>query len=145
MPVRLELAVDANPLISALLGGFAFGLLFNPLFRCYTTERTTWEVKRYIPMISERSGVPEADVLTLFETFPLTAHQSSFYEERRVLATERIGARDPKDIDILALTYKLEAPLWTEDPDLRDLNDIYTVSTEDLRQIVLGAGESGET
>jgi predicted nucleic acid-binding protein len=142
MPIRLELAVDANPLISALLGGLAFPLLFSPLFRFMTTERTTWEVKRYIPMIAERSGVPEAEVLTLFETFPLTAYQSSFYEEHLALATERIGRRDPKDIDILALTYRLEASLWTADPDLRELDDIHTVSTEELRPLVFGEGTS---
>ena len=143
MPVRLELVVDANPLISALLGGVAFELLFSPLFRCVTTERTTWEVKRYIPMIAERSGVPEADVLALFETFPLTAHQSSFYEEHLSLATTNIGARDPKDIDILALTYRLGTSLWTADPDLRDIEDIHTISTEELREILIKEGTSG--
>ena len=140
MPAKLELAVDANPLISALLGGLAFDLLFSPLFSCSTTERTTWEVKRYIPMIVEQSGVPEAEVLSLFEAFPLTAYQSSFYEEHRSLATERIGARDPKDIDILALTYRLGTSLWTADNDLRDIEDIHTVSTEELRQSILGEG-----
>ena len=136
MPVRLELVVDANPLISALLGGQALQLLFSSLLHCVTTERTTWEVKRYIPMISERSGEPEEEVLALFEMFPLTAYQSSFYEEHMVLATERIGERDPKDIDILALTYRLKAPLWTADRDLQDLDDIQTVTTGELHQIL---------
>ena len=80
MAAQLELVVDANPLISAPLGGRAFLPLFNDLFRCVTTERTTWEVKRYIPMIAERSGVPEEEILYLFETFPLEAYQSGFYE-----------------------------------------------------------------
>ena len=52
------------------------------------------------------------EILYLFETFPLKAYQSGFYEAYTSRATERIADRDPKDIDILALTYKIEAPLW---------------------------------
>lgn len=144
MPVRLELAVDANPLVAALLGGQSLRMLFSPLLRCVTTERTTWEVKRYIPMIAERSGVSEAEVLSLFETFPLMAYQSSFYEAYIALATERIGERDPKDVDILALVYRLKTPLWTEDQDLQGLDDIQTIATEELRQIILREGLQGQ-
>ena len=68
---------------------------------------------------------------------------SSFYEAHVVLATERIGARDPKDIDILALTYALRAPLWTADQDLRDLDDIQTVITRELYQILSREGFDG--
>ena len=136
MAVQLELVVDANPLISALLGGRAFLPLFSDLFQCVTTERTTWEVKRYIPMIAGRSGVSEEDILYLFETFPVEAYQSGFYEAHISRAAERIGDRDPKDIDILALTYKMEAPLWTQDRDLQDVGDIQTVTTEDLCKLM---------
>jgi len=47
MLVRLEVIVDANPLVSALLGGRALSILLD-FFRFVTTERTTWEVKRYL-------------------------------------------------------------------------------------------------
>ena len=109
---RLELAVDANSLISALLGGRALQLLFNPLFLFATTERTTWEVKRYISVIAERLGIADIEVLNTFEDFPITAYQSYFYETAIGRATNAIGHRDPKDIDILALTYYLRIPLW---------------------------------
>ena len=45
----MKLVVDANIFISALTGGKAAELLFNPNFDLLTTERTTWEVKKYIP------------------------------------------------------------------------------------------------
>ena len=128
--------MDANPLISALLGGRASQLLFSDLFRCVTTERTTWEVKRYIPMIADRSGVSEEEILYLFEAFPLGAYPSGFYEAHISRATERIGDRDPKDVDILALTYKMKAPLWTHDRDLQCVRDIQTVTTEDLCKLM---------
>lgn len=129
---RLELVVDANPLISGLLGGTAFKVIFSDLFQCVTAEHTTWEVKKYIPMISARSGVSEEDILFVFETFPLTAHQASFYDTCMKRAEEQISHRDPKDVDILALTYRLKTPLWTEDLDLQNVQDIQTVSTEEL-------------
>lgn len=108
----------------------------HPLLQCCTTERTTWEVKRYLPMISQRTEVSQADLLFLFETFPLTAYQSVFYDAHRALATRRIAHRDPKDINILALTYQLQVPLWTADPDLLELSDIQTVATDQLRRLL---------
>lgn len=136
MPLRLEVAVDSTSLISALLGGRALQPLFSSLFRHLTTERTTWEVKRYLPMISARSGVPEPEVLSLFEAFPLTACQSAFYESSIPRATQQVGARDPRDVDILALTYRLGAPLWTADQDLRGVPDVQIVTTEDLFDLI---------
>lgn len=133
---RLELAVDANPLISALLGGRALQLLFNPLFFFVTTERTTWEVKRYISVIAERLEIAEIEVLNTFEDFPIRAYQSYFYETAIGRATNAIGHRDPKDIDILALTYHLGTPLWTHDADLQTIEGIQTVTTQDLFAII---------
>jgi predicted nucleic acid-binding protein len=46
----MKLVVDANIFISALIGGKAAELLFNPNFDLLTTERTTWEVKKYLPL-----------------------------------------------------------------------------------------------
>lgn len=132
MPLRLEVAVDSTSLISALLGGRALQPLFSPLFRHLTTERTTWEVKRYLPMISARSGVAEREVLQLFELFPLTAYQSVFYERFIPRADQQVGTRDPRDVDILALAYRLGAPLWTADRDLQEVPDVQIVTTEDL-------------
>ena len=48
------LVVDATPLLSALIGGSALPVLFDVRFRFITTEKTTWEVKRYIPRVVDR-------------------------------------------------------------------------------------------
>jgi predicted nucleic acid-binding protein len=42
---------------------------------------------------------------------------------------------DPKDIDYVALAYKLNCPLWTNDKNLKKLNSIKVFSTEDLLKI----------
>ena len=133
---RLELAVDANPLISALLGGQALKLLYSPLFLFVTTERTTWEVKKYIPEIAERLEISEIEMLETFEDFPLVAYQSDLYSSALSRAKNRIGLRDPKDVDILALVYHLRTPLWTQDLDLIDIEDIQTITTQDLLIVI---------
>ena len=134
--LRLELAVDANPLVSALLDGQALKLLFSPLFLFFTTERTTWEVKRYIPVISERLGIAEIEIFNTFDSFPIMAYQSNLYSPALSRATNAIGHRDSKDIDILAIAYHLRITLWTHDLDLIEIEDIQTVTTQDLLTII---------
>jgi predicted nucleic acid-binding protein len=52
----MKLVVDANIFISALIGGKAAELLFDPNFDLLTTERTTWEVKKYLIQNRRRHG-----------------------------------------------------------------------------------------
>ena len=76
----MKLVVDANIFISALIGGKAAELLFNPNFDLLTTERTTWEVKKYIPQLAEYTEDTSAHLLYLFELIPVRACQSQEYE-----------------------------------------------------------------
>jgi hypothetical protein len=59
---KQTLTIDAKQMISALLGGRAREVLYSDYFQFFTTERKTWEVKRYIPLISTKSGVPQEKV-----------------------------------------------------------------------------------
>ena len=43
--MKITIAVDAQPLFSALLGGVARRILFDPRFKFITTEFTLNEVK----------------------------------------------------------------------------------------------------
>ena len=54
----IRVVVDANVILSALLGGSARFILFDPRFEFVTAEFTLEEVERYIPRVSEKSGVP---------------------------------------------------------------------------------------
>jgi predicted nucleic acid-binding protein len=119
-------------MISALLGGKARKILYSRSFRFLTTERKTWEVKRYIPMISAKTGVPEERVLRAFELFPIVAFQDSFFDEEKNHALELIGKRDPTDADLLALALKLNDPLWSHDHDFRNIQEITVVTIDDL-------------
>ena len=62
----MKLVVDANVFISALVGGKAAELLFNPNLELITTERTTWEVKKYLPKLAAHTDQTPPDLLLLF-------------------------------------------------------------------------------
>ena len=49
----MKLVVDVNVFISALIGGKAAELLFNPDFELITTERTTFDKKGCFAKVSQ--------------------------------------------------------------------------------------------
>jgi predicted nucleic acid-binding protein len=132
----MKLVVDANVFISALIGGKAAELLFNPNFELLTTERTTWEVKKYLPMLAGYTEKSPADLLLLFELIPVRACQSREYERSLSTAQDLIGDRDPFDVDILALTLETGAPLWSNDSDFEEIDKITLLKTKDIIDLV---------
>ena len=132
----MKLVVDANVFISALVGGKAAELLFNPNFELVTTERTTWEVKKYLPKLAAHTDQTPPDLLLLFELIPVKAYQSREYESSLSRAQALIGNRDPFDIDILALTLKTGAPLWSNDSDFEKIDNITLLKTKDVIDLV---------
>jgi len=132
----MKLVVDANIFISALIGGKAADLLFNPNFDLLTTERTTWEVKKYLPQLAEYTEGTSAHLLYLFELIPVRACQSEEYETSLSTARLLIGDRDPCDVDILALTLETGVPLWSNDSDFEKIDEIALLKTEDVLELV---------
>lgn len=127
-----SLAVDANPLLSALRGGKARMILFSGKFNFMTTEHTIWEVKKYIPELAMQSDLPAGEIFYAFDHFPIITMPPVMYDERRQQAEELIAHRDPKDVDILALALKLDVPLWTNDRDFHDIPDLKIFTTADM-------------
>jgi predicted nucleic acid-binding protein len=130
--LRETIAVDANPLLSALRGGKARVALLSGKFIFITTEYTTWEVKKYIPELSKESGVPESELFYAFDHFPIIAMPPVVYDEKRNQAENLIARRDPKDVDILALALKLDTPLWTNDKDFNNISELKVFTTSDM-------------
>lgn len=132
----MKLVVDANVFISALIGGKAAELLFNPNFELLTTERTTWEVKKYLPELAGYTEKSPTDLLLLFELIPVRACQSTEYERSLSMAQDLIGDRDPFDVDILALTLETGAPLWSNDSDFEEIDKITLLKTKDIIDLI---------
>ena len=126
------LIVDANPIISALLGGAARDVIFSGDFTFYSAQHTLFEVEKYIPVMAKKLGCAELVLLREFELLPIIACQPSEFDSHLEKANRLISQRDPKDVQILALTLKLGYPLWTEDRDFEDIEDISLCRTVDL-------------
>lgn len=130
--MKITIAVDAQPFFSALLGGVARKIFFDPTFKFITTDFTLNEVRKYIPFIEKKSGKQEKDILQALNLFPVISYQPQFYQQKRSIAERLIGVRDPKDIDILALVLTTQTILWTEDKDFDEIPGILIVHTKDL-------------
>lgn len=113
------IVVDANPIISALIrGAAAIKVFWNfSINEFATTEFTLSEIKYYIPRLAKRAKLREEVLIFDLSLLPLTIYPRDFYEAQLEEAKLRIGKRDPKDVDILALTLHLNIPIWTNDKD----------------------------
>jgi len=79
--MKITIAVDAQPIFSALLGGVARKVFFDPRFKFITTDFTVSEVKKYLAFIAEKSGKQEKDIIRALDLLPLTAYEQQYYEQ----------------------------------------------------------------
>lgn len=130
----MQIVADANVLLAALIGKKSHQLFLIDDFEFLTTERTTWEVKKYLPEFAkklstrlEKRGIEkiaeelELSLLNHFESLPVVAFQEKYYKDEFQLAHQLIANRDPKDVDVLALVLKTKAPLWSQDKDFEPI------------------------
>ena len=124
--------VDANPLLSALLGGRAREILFNGAYAFFSPQTMLFEVEKYLPFVAQKLDRPELDLFREFELLPVTAVQPHVYDSEMRRATQLIGWRDAKDVPVLALALRLRLPVWTEDRDFENLPGVSVYKTADL-------------
>ncbi len=129
--MKLKIAVDATPIVSALIGGISRTVLFDRRFSFISTEYTFNEVKKYLTLISEKSGVPETEIANALELLPIKVYSSEYYKDKLRKSRDIMKKVDKKDADILALSIKENCPLWSEDKHFRR-NEINLVRTKDL-------------
>lgn len=120
---RTERLVDADLVISALLGGAA-----REVFRCPQIEEfamalhTLREVGSSTPRLAARPkavqrGVTEAMLSTARGSLPLTVYPGRSYRATLEEAQRGLGERAPKDVDVRALVPKIGARLGSNDED----------------------------
>ena len=126
------LVVDANPLLSALLGGRAREVVFSEEYLLYSPQHTLFEVEKYLPLVAEKLGRPEIDLFREFQLLPITACQPRLYDSHLEQARDLIVQRDPKDVHVLALALALSHPVWTNDRDFEEVAEVATRSTAEL-------------
>lgn len=126
------LVIDANPILSAMLGGAARDVIFNGRFEFFTPQHTMFEVAKYLPLVAARLRQDEADLFRAYQLLPIRACQPVDYELQLASAGAMIGQRDPKDVHVLALALQLRIPIWTEDRDFEGLPEVNVVKTSEL-------------
>ena len=113
--MRITMVVDANPILSALLGGYARKIFFDRRFEFVTTEFTLAEVKKYLPLVAEKSGVKLEEILLALSLLPIKVISRPNYVDSLSQARQILKDIDLSDVDILALALEINSYLWTND------------------------------
>lgn len=115
--MKIIIVVDANIILSALLGGKPSHILFDGRFQFITSEFTISEVEKYLPKFARKINISQKELKEILEELPLLIYERDFYKENLKEAKKMIGGIDEKDIDILALSLEFETYLWSQDKD----------------------------
>ena len=130
-----KLAVDANPILSAIIGGSAKEVFLRAdTTSFYTTLFNFKEVEKYIPVFSRKKSISLEDLYLAFSILPLSICNEDFYSDTVKKAKKLIEKRDPDDIHLLSLALKLECPIWSNDKDFEGLG-VKVYKTSDLIEI----------
>ncbi|MGE3978814.1 MAG: PIN domain-containing protein [Nitrospira sp.] len=130
-----KLVVDANPIISALLGGKAKRLFFeSDITEFAVADTAIEEVRRYLPKMAEKLGVRLDFLAYALDLLPLTICSPKTYRRSLKTARIQIAHRDQGDVEILALALALKRPLWTNDKDFGGTS-VQTLTTAELLAI----------
>lgn len=96
------------------------------------------EVREHLPELAAKIGAARSILEYGLELLPLSRYNVVTYKQTMKEATRRIGARDPSDVDVLALSLGLGVPIWTNDRDFEEA-DIECFTTAQLLTIFFGS------
>ena len=117
-----KLAVDANPILSAVIGGKARSVFLEAdHISFYTTLFNFKEVEKYIPALASKRFLPLDALYLALSTLPISVCDVEFYKDTLKKAESLIGDRDSDDIHLLSLALKLSCPIWSNDRDFDDI------------------------
>ena len=134
-----RLVVDANPILAALLGGMARRIFFETDIQEFAVpEATIAEVRGFLPRAALKVGVGRTALEYALDLLPLRHYTTRAYRRSIAEARRRINKRDPKDVDVLALTLHLGLPLWSNDRDFEEAG-INCLTTARLLAMFFGA------
>ena len=128
--MRPTIVIDANPLISALMGGFSKEIIFNHHFEFITTDFTIKEIVKYLPYIAKKADVSEDFVKSLLDLIPVKVYEFNEYREK--INEAKLLTKDKKDVDILALTLATGCLLWSNDKHFDGIKEIKLIKTKDF-------------
>ncbi len=113
-PLR-KLAADANVILSAVAGKAALRVFLLEGIEIATTEFNISEVREYIGVIADKYGLSEEILESQLKLLPLRIYKREFYAEFLTIASKKLAESDEDDVELLALSLKLEVPVWSND------------------------------
>jgi len=133
-PLR-KLAADANVILSAVAGKAALRVFLLEGIEIATTEFNISEVREYIGVIADKYGLSEEILESQLKLLPLRIYQQEFYAAFRNIAWKKLAESDEDDVELLALSLKLEVPVWRNDRHFQQAG-IEVYSTAKLPKIL---------
>ena len=119
-------AADSNVLLSAVIGKAALKIFTGSELKVFTTQFNIEEIKEYIPYFSSKYNIEEHLLLGQLQMMPLIIKDENFYQSQIKKTEKYLKDRDPDDIHLGALAFKLQIPIWSNDKDLNQLPiDVY--------------------
>lgn len=121
MTVTRALALDANVLVSAVLGTKVSAVLeaYHDRIMFFAPDVAFADARRHLPALLARRGA-DADRgmrrLAVLESV-ITPVAFEVYESMRSEALARIARRDAGNWPVLAVALALDCPVWTQDHD----------------------------
>ena len=114
----MQLVADANVLLSAIIGGRA-GLILQhaDVEAVFTPAVAIDEVHKYLPILARKRDLRIETLLLTLAALPVTVMDATEYQSHIGEAERRIRRRDPKVVDVLALSLHLALPVWSNDND----------------------------
>ena len=129
----MRLVVDTNKLLAAFLkNGIVRSILLLSKHEFYTLDYAILEIEKHQDELLKRIHVKREQFQELmFELIlkNVIVIRSSYIEDLIDDALEICKSFDPDDAPFIALALKLDIPIWSNDKDLREKQDIVPVVT----------------
>ncbi len=130
----MELAVDANIIISALISenGKTRDLIFLTKLSLFAPEFLLKEVEKYKELIIKKSGlnkesfeIAKSLIFSKIKLIPL-------FEFENFLPKAKEICPDEYDEEYFALAFKFNCPIWSNDKKLKEQNKVKVYNTIEL-------------
>lgn len=120
-------------ILSALIGGKAAGVFIEANdIEFITTSNIIDEVREYIPSFSQKKGLDDKTMEAVLSLLPIRVYPEDAYIGKKPAALDLIGKRDPDDAELLALALALDCAIWSNDNDLKDVDEAKVYTTGEM-------------
>lgn len=126
-----KIVIDANALLSILIGGVAARriLMHKNVPALYVTLDVHREVEKYIPILAHRKKLDEALLWSVWNIIPVMSIIVDSQSDAWNQAVSIIAHRDPDDVPTLAAALEHDWPVWSQDRDFEEARLICSVYT----------------